>query len=77
MEIRKTKVHSEPSSQSVKKCSTSLGEIIFFFRKKTTTTFKNISPGRVKRYGEEACPSQQMMEEKAILKNIGKNYILS
>lgn len=37
--------------------------------------FKRISPGRVKRYGKVAHPSQQKMEEKAILKNIGKNYI--
>lgn len=67
MKKRKNKDHSKPSSQSVKKCSTSLGEE---YLKKA---FKKISPGRVKRYGKVARPSQQKMEEKAILKNIGKN----
>lgn len=67
MKIRKNKDHSKSSSQSVKKCSTSLGEE---YLKKA---FKKISPGRVKRYGRVAHPSQQKMEEKAILKNIGKN----
>lgn len=68
MKIRKNKDHSKPSSQSVKKCSTSLGEE--YLKKKA---FKKISPGRVKRYGKVAHPSQQKKEEKAILKNVGKN----
>lgn len=67
MKIRKNKDHSKSSSQSVKKYSTSLGEE--YFKK----AFKKISPGRVKRYGKVAHPSQPKMEEKAILKNIGKN----
>lgn len=67
MKIKKNKDHSKSSSQSVKKCSTSLGEE---YLKKAS---KKISPGRVKRYGKVAHPSQQKMKEKAILKNIGKN----
>jgi len=67
MKIRKNKDHSKPSSQSVQKCSTSLGEE---YLKKA---FKKISPGRVKRYGKVARPSQRKMEQKAILKNIRKN----